>query len=88
MVLIVAGSADAILALVNAGAVVEAEDKDGLTGNKSVLLLSFETNVFVLQGFVNNSGFLMLTDARPQAMNSICLLLFIKQASCLIIMLS
>lgn len=31
----VAGSADAILALVNAGANVEADDKDGLTGKRS-----------------------------------------------------
>jgi len=35
----ITGSADAILALVNAGARVDAEDKDGLTGNFSNLLL-------------------------------------------------
>lgn len=37
-VLSVTGSADAILALVNAGANVEADDKDGLTGIKQTVI--------------------------------------------------
>lgn len=40
---LVSGSADAILALVNAGANVEADDKDGLTGKYDESILTFAT---------------------------------------------
>ena len=48
------GSSEAILALVNAGASVDAEDKDGLTGNKAsaVITFRFRSHAHVIPGLM------------------------------------